>query len=207
MVEDNVRDSMRRNVLKRIGAGAAALVGVAQASNAAAAESSGDAAVQEDLDAEPMNTIPAGTWWGVYDGYTTAEYNEYIEGYQFGCNGDQRHKGVDVGASTGNYAYAWGPGKVVGTGYDGGGYNRWMQVYFPSTDQSLTLGHLLDGSQLAVGTWFEKGDYWARVGTADDGLGSPHIHFRAGWGNHGWSPIGPCEDIDPYIVWRDLGNA
>ncbi|MFY1593155.1 M23 family metallopeptidase [Micromonospora sp. WMMD737] len=149
--------------------------------------------------------LPAGTWWGVEDGRTTSNYKEYFPGYQFGCGGDQRHKGVDVGAPTGNRIYAWGAGRVVGRGYDPGGYNRWIQAYFPSVNMSLTLGHLLDGSELRVGTTFTKGTRWAKIGTRADGLNHSHVHFRAARGNHGASPIGPCEDMNPFILWDALG--
>ncbi|MFE9042563.1 M23 family metallopeptidase [Streptomyces sp. NPDC007818] len=168
----------------------------------AAATGPGTIAAARSADAA---ALPAGTWWGVKGGYTTANYNEYFPGYQFGCNGDQRHKGVDVGAPTGNRVYAWGNGRVVGRGYDAGGYNRWIQVYFPSVNMSLTLGHLLDGSELRVGTTFRKGDVWAKVGTKADGLNHAHTHFRAARGNHGASPIGPCEDMNPFIIWDALG--
>ncbi|MDT0382331.1 hypothetical protein RM572_26585 [Streptomyces sp. DSM 42041] len=150
-------------------------------------------------------SLPAGTWWGVKNGRTTSAYNQYFPGYQFGCRGDQRHKGVDVGAPTGSRSYAWGRGRVVGRGYDPGGYNRWIQVYFPSVNMSLTLGHLLDGSELRVGTSFTRNTVWAKVGTKADGLNHRHIHFRAARGNHGASPIGPCEDMNPFILWDALG--
>jgi len=148
--------------------------------------------------------MPANTWWGVRGGRTTSEYNEYFPGYAFGCNGDQRHKGVDVGAPTGNRIHAWGTGRVVGRGFDPGGYNRWIQVYFPRIDMSMTLGHLLNGSEMTVGTTFQVGDLWGRIGTVEDGLNHSHVHYRAGWGNHGDNPIGPCNDVDPYIVWDAL---
>jgi len=149
--------------------------------------------------------LPAGTWWGVQGGRTTSHYNEYFPGYKFGCNGDQRHKGVDVGAPTGNRIYAWGRGRVVGRGYDPGGYHRWIQVYFPSVNMSLTLGHLRDGSEMPVGTTFNKGALWAKVGTKTDGLNHAHVHFRAARGNHGTAPIGPCEDMNPFTLWNALG--
>ncbi|MGW8986326.1 M23 family metallopeptidase [Streptomyces parvus] len=154
---------------------------------------------------EARASLPAGTWWGVQGGRTTANYNQFFSGYKFGCNGDQRHKGVDVGAPTGNRIYAWGAGRVVGRGYDAGGYHRWIQVYFPSVNMSLTLGHLRDGSEMKLGTTFAKGARWATVGTKADGLNHAHVHFRAARGNHGAAPIGPCEDMNPFIVWDALG--
>ncbi|MFJ9890509.1 M23 family metallopeptidase [Streptomyces sp. NPDC091287] len=188
-----------RRTLAAVAAAVVMVTGLAVASPAASASTA--------VSAPPVAAaeLPAGTWWGVQGGVTTSNYNEYFPGYQFGCNGDQRHKGVDVGAPTGNQVYAWGRGRVVGRGYDPGGYNRWIQVYFPSVDMSLTLGHLLDGSELRVGTTFTRGALWAKVGTRADGLNHAHVHFRATRGNHGASPIGPCEDMNPFVLWDALG--
>ncbi|OEU96391.1 M23 family metallopeptidase [Streptomyces oceani] len=161
--------------------------------------------VRQSTTVSAQAELPDDSWWGVRDGKTTTPYNEYNPGYKFGCNGDQRHKGLDIGAPTGTTIHAWGSGKVVGTGYDDGGYHRWIQVYFPSIDMSMTLGHLLDGSQLKVGSTFEKGDVWAKVGTEADGLNHPHVHYRASKGNHGEAAIGPCEDMDPFVIWDALG--
>lgn len=152
-----------------------------------------------------QSTMPAGTWWGVRGGRTTASYNQYFPGYRFGCRGDQRHKGVDVGAPTGNRIHAWGKGRVVGRGYDTGGYNRWIQVYFPRVNMSLTLGHLRNGTEMRVGQHFTRGRVWARIGTKADGLNHSHVHYRAARGNHGRYPIGPCEDMNPFILWKALG--
>lgn len=202
----------RRDILKSIGTIsvgtlATGTVAAKQSTDEEPDQSGEDASVTAEMDdVSTAATMPAGTWWGVYNGRTTASFDEYIPGYDFGCNGAPYHAGVDVGAPTGNWIYAWGPGRVVGRGYDNGGYNRWIQVYFPSTNQSLTLGHLLDGTELPVGTWFERGDKWAEIGTNADGLGASHVHFRADWGNHGYYPISPCEDINPFVVWDDLGN-
>ncbi|MFB6550768.1 MULTISPECIES: M23 family metallopeptidase [unclassified Streptomyces] len=182
-------------------AAAAAMVAGLMAAAPAAAAPDQKSATARAVAAE----LPAGTWWGVQGGVTTSHYNEFFPGYRFGCDGDQRHKGVDVGAPTGNRVYAWGRGRVVGRGYDPGGYNRWIQVYFPSVDMSLTLGHLLDGSEMRVGTTFTRGARWAKVGTEADGLNHSHVHFRAARGNHGASPVGPCEDMNPFILWDALG--
>ncbi len=151
------------------------------------------------------NDLPDNTWWGVTNGETTTSYDEYIPGYEFGCNGDQRHKGLDVGAETGSPIYAWSDGEVVGRGYDDGGYHRWIQVYFPDVDMSMTLGHLLNGSEMQVGDTFSQGDKWAEVGTVADGLNHAHVHYRAAEGNWGASAIGPCDDMDPFVIWDALG--
>lgn len=83
----------------------------------------------------PAAQLPAGRWWGDQDGVTTSHYNEFFPGHRL---------------------YAWGRGRGVGRGYDPGGCNRWIQIHFPSVDMSLTLGHLLGGSETRVGTTFTR---------------------------------------------------
>lgn len=201
----SLTSTVRRRIVTVTAAAGVLLAGLGGAASAQEPSARHSPAAATAAVTAQVAEMPDGTWWGVQDGETTTAYNEYNAGYQFGCNGDQRHKGIDVGAPTGTTIYAWGSGEVVGRGYDDGGYNRWIQVYFPSVDMSMTLGHLLDGSEMAVGTKFAQGDKWAEVGTVDDGLNHSHVHYRASNGNHGNSAIGPCEDMDPFVIWDALG--
>lgn len=191
----------------RLRTGAVALTAaalLATGASGAVASAPADAGQQRTAVSAPAE-LPDNSWWGVPNGETTFGYDEHSPGYQFGCNGDERHKGLDIGAPTGTKIHAWGTGEVVGSGYDDGGYHRWIQVYFPEIDMSMTLGHLLDGSQMDVGTKFEEGDVWAEIGTEADGINHTHVHYRASKGNHGANPISPCDDMDPFVIWDALG--
>lgn len=158
------------------------------------------------------------TWWGVEDGEHHNGYNILMNRgrYPFGCGGDSRHKGLDVRPkNTGSHrtgfwadgkryrVWSWGYCILRWNAYNNGGYHRYIQVYFPEVDASLTIGHVMNGSTYPVGTVFQTGDRWCDVGTLRDGLGARHIHYRAAWGD--WhSPIGPCNDIHPGRVWNAL---
>lgn len=159
-----------------------------------------------------------GTLYGVEDARISTVYKQLVrwpKGYPFGCPpgkddngyaiGNSRHHGVDLAAAPGTPSYAWGRCKVVRNDYDPGGYHRFQTVYFPDLDLSLTMGHLLNGSAYPVGTWFDQGDLWGRVGTKEDGINHPHIHFRLGRGLWIDPAVTPCGDIDPLILWKRLG--
>lgn len=158
--------------------------------------------------------MPAGTWWGVgrYKGRrprTVTGHGVLLwKGkYPFGCNARpqtrSRHMGLDIGNIPGSPLYAWADGYVIATGYDAGGYHRWLQVVFPSVNWSLTLGHLLNGSQVRVGTRFQRGQYLARIGTKRDGLTYPHVHYRSAPGR--WRRcITPCASVPPIRLWNRL---
>lgn len=153
-------------------------------------------------------------WWGVDGGETTHEYDEYLRNgsYRFGCLGDSRHKGVDVRAETGSPIRAWGRGYVRYNSYDAGGYNRFIGLYYPDANMSVDMGHLLNGSvRVGVGEWFEAGQVLALMGTEQDGLGrkggveDQHVHFRVGVGDWENRAVSPCNDINPYKLWKALG--
>lgn len=157
-------------------------------------------------------SIPRGTWWAVgkkgrwgRKPRTTTGYKVYCwrGRYPFGCSGNSRHHGLDIGNQKGMPIYAWGRCVIRVNGYDHGGYARYVQVFFPDVNWSLTLGHLLNGSTYPVGTWFRKGQYIARVGTKRDGINHPHVHYRAAPGD--WRrAIPPCADRPPGILWNKL---
>lgn len=172
-----------------------------------------EAYVKEDRKAHnpPKKKMPRNTWWGVgpkwlTKPFTTTKYRQYLwKGqYPFGCRGNSRHHGLDVGNKRGMPIYAWGRCVIRINGYDNGGYHRYIQVYFPDVNMTLTLGHLLNGSTYPVGTWFNTGDYIAKVGTKADGLTHPHVHYRGARGDWGNTVIYPCGDIHPVIVWNAL---
>lgn len=130
--------------------------------------------------------------------------------YPYGCNGNSRHHGVDVGGAK-SYAqgmpiFAWGRGYVRFNSYDPTGYRRFLGLYYPSVDKSVDIGHLLNGSvQVRVGGWFDPGQFLARIGTKKDGILNSHVHIRCASGNFGKHAISPCKDEHPIITWRQLG--
>lgn len=168
---------------------------------------------------EKPSGLPKNTWWGVHNGENHNGYNilMYNGNYPFGCNGDSRHKGIDirpkgswvrgigaVPSFTRNSIYAWGRCVVRINGYDAGGYYRYIQVYFPKVNMTLTLGHLKNGSTYPVGTWFNEGDHMGDIGTKRDGLGARHVHYRVSRGDWGEYTIPPCRDMNPFILWNAL---
>lgn len=169
-----------------------------------------------------------GSWWnhtpasrGGRRPYTTTPYKLYLWNgrYPYGCpggyrrgnyvsggiaRGNSRHHGVDVGNVTGMRIWAWMDGYVVSGGYDRYGYRRWIQVYYPRANVTVTHGHLLNGSQIRVGARVRRNSYLAKIGTRYDGINHPHDHIRAAWGR--WvRPIPACSDIPPLRAWRACG--
>jgi murein DD-endopeptidase MepM/ murein hydrolase activator NlpD len=87
----------------------------------------------------------------------------------------RQHKGVDMAAPTGTSVYAACEGEVLRTGYDAGGYGRFIELRHPN-GMSTLYGHL---SRIDV----SKGDRVAAqeqiglVGTTGHSTG-PHLHFE-----------------------------
>src|SRR5690625_2142827 len=82
-----------------VGTGAATEAGSAAASAAQVAPISANALSSQ-------RALPDNTWWGIVNGESSAAYNEHCPGYEFGCSGDELHKGVDISAETGTGIYA-----------------------------------------------------------------------------------------------------
>lgn len=164
--------------------------------------------------------MPAGSFYGVEQGEMHNDYNILMYGgrYPFGCNGDSRHKGVDSRpkasrkwgrwiADGGRWdVYAWGKCVVRVNGYDDGGYHRYMQLYFPEVNMTMTAGHLMNGTAHPVGTWFERGDKIAECGTKRDGLGARHVHYRVSQGDWKQTVIPPCRDMHPAVLFNLLNG-
>lgn len=172
------------------------------------------AAFEDELGTDQVGTdaLPSNTWYGVgpkwgYKPHTTTSYLKYLwQGrYPYGCK-NSRHHGLDIGKTVGMPIYTWGRCKITLNRYDLYGYHRYVQVYFPSVNMSLTLGHLRNGSTYPVGTWFKKGQYIAKVGTKREGINHPHVHYRAARGNWGRTPIPPCSDLNPAQIWNALNR-
>ena len=96
-------------------------------------------------------------------------------GSPFGPRGTGFHPGIDLPASTGTPVGAAGPGRVIFTGYDAGGYGNLVEITHGGGVVSM-YAHLSTilvrfGQSVATGTRV------GRVGTSGESTG-PHLHFE-----------------------------
>ena len=88
------------------------------------------------------------------------------------------HRGYDIAAPSGTPLYAYLPGKVTKSAYDGlyGNYIEWKDSVY---GQIHFYGHMLGPSPLKVGQEFKQGDSLGRVGSTGRSEG-PHVHWEIG---------------------------
>jgi hypothetical protein len=96
-------------------------------------------------------------------------------GSPFGPRGTGFHPGIDLPAATGTPVGAAGPGRVIFTGYDPGGYGNLVEIAHGAGVVSM-YAHLSTilvrfGQSVATGTRV------GRVGTSGESTG-PHLHFE-----------------------------
>jgi murein DD-endopeptidase MepM/ murein hydrolase activator NlpD len=87
----------------------------------------------------------------------------------------RRHKGVDIAAPTGTSVYSSAEGQVLRTGYDAGGYGRFIEVRHPN-GMSTLYGHL-SRVDVASGDRIDAGGRIGLVGSTGRSTG-PHLHFE-----------------------------
>lgn len=85
------------------------------------------------------------------------------------------HEGVDIAAPIGTSVYATTEGRVIRTGYDAGGYGRFVEVRHPNGMTSL-YGHL-SRIDVASGDEVAAGARLGLVGNTGRSTG-PHLHFE-----------------------------
>lgn len=104
---------------------------------------------------------------------------------RLGGAGARRHEGVDIAAPIGTAVYATAEGRVLRTGYDAGGYGRFVEVRHPNGMTSL-YGHL-SRVDVASGEALAPGERLGLVGNTGRSTG-PHLHFEI---RRGERPVNP----------------
>lgn len=97
----------------------------------------------------------------------------------------RRHEGVDIAAPTGTGVRAAAEGRVLRTGYDAGGYGRFIEVRHPNGMTTL-YGHL-SRVDVASGDAVTPGQRIGLVGSTGRSTG-PHLHFEVRRGDRQVNP-------------------
>ena len=122
-------------------------------------------------------------------------FDEPVRGYQvnsaFGIRrlpgqNARRHEGVDIAAPTGTGVMVAAEGQVLRTGYDAGGYGRFIEVRHPN-GMSTLYGHL-SRVDVASGDAVGSGQRIGLVGSTGRSTG-PHLHFEVRRGDRQVNPV------------------
>lgn len=97
----------------------------------------------------------------------------------------RRHEGVDIAAPTGTGVRVAAEGQVLRTGYDAGGYGRFIEVRHPN-GMSTLYGHL-SRIDVASGDAVAPGQRIGLVGSTGRSTG-PHLHFEVRRGDRQVNP-------------------
>ena len=87
----------------------------------------------------------------------------------------RQHKGVDIAAPQGTSVFVASEGEVARTGYDAGGYGRFIEVRHPN-GMSTLYAHL-SRIDVARGDRLSSGERIGLVGSTGRSTG-PHLHFE-----------------------------
>ncbi len=87
----------------------------------------------------------------------------------------RQHKGVDIAAPQGTSVFVACEGEVIRTGYDAGGYGRFIEVRHPN-GMSTLYAHL-SRIDVARGDRLGSGERIGLVGSTGRSTG-PHLHFE-----------------------------
>lgn len=98
----------------------------------------------------------------------------------------RHHDGVDIAAPTGTGVRVAAEGRVLRTGYDAGGYGRFIEVQHPNGMSSL-YGHL-SRIDVASGDAVASGQRIGLVGSTGRSTG-PHLHFEVRRGDRQVNPV------------------
>lgn len=97
----------------------------------------------------------------------------------------RHHDGVDIAAPSGTSVYVAAEGRVLRTGYDAGGYGRFIEVVHPN-GMSTLYGHL-SRVDVASGERLVEGERIGLVGNTGRSTG-PHLHFEVRRGDRQVNP-------------------
>ena len=101
-------------------------------------------------------------------------------------NGRTRaHQGVDIAAPQGTGVYSAAEGEVLRTGYDAGGYGRFIELRHPN-GMSTLYGHL-SRVDVATGDHIDGDERIGLVGSTGRSTG-PHLHFEVRRGDRQIDP-------------------
>ncbi|QYF87596.1 M23 family metallopeptidase [Brevundimonas sp. PAMC22021] len=106
------------------------------------------------------------------------------------------HKGVDIAAPIGTSVFSTSEGRVLRTGYDAGGYGKFIEVRHPNGLTSL-YGHL-SRVDVTAGAVIAAGERIGLVGSTGFSTG-PHLHFEV---RRGGAQVDPAK-----IMGRDFQVA
>jgi murein DD-endopeptidase MepM/ murein hydrolase activator NlpD len=98
----------------------------------------------------------------------------------------RHHDGVDIAAPTGTAVNVAAEGQVLRTGYDAGGYGRFIEVRHPNGMTTL-YGHL-SRVDVASGDTLFQGERIGLVGSTGRSTG-PHLHFEVRRGDRQVNPV------------------
>lgn len=98
----------------------------------------------------------------------------------------RHHDGVDIAAPTGTGVRVAAEGRILRTGYDAGGYGRFIEVQHPNGMSSL-YGHL-SRIDVASGDAVASGQRIGLVGSTGRSTG-PHLHFEVRRGDRQVNPV------------------
>ena len=115
-----------------------------------------------------------------FDGYMWPAQGVLTSGY--GWRWGRMHRGVDIAGPVGTPIYAAGPGVVVSSGWNSGGYGNMVDIRHP--DGSMT--RYAHNSRLLVnaGQQVRQGQQIAEMGSTGYSTG-PHLHFEIHIPNQG----------------------
>ncbi|WP_332659951.1 M23 family metallopeptidase [Brevundimonas sp.] len=98
----------------------------------------------------------------------------------------RNHEGVDIAAPQGTGVFVSAEGSVVRTGYDAGGYGRFVEIRHPNGMTTL-YGHL-SRLDVASGDRVDGGQRIGLVGSTGRSTG-PHLHFEVRRGDRQVNPV------------------
>ena len=98
----------------------------------------------------------------------------------------RQHKGVDIAAPTGTTVFVSAEGEVLRTGYDAGGYGRFIEVAH-ANGMSTLYAHL-SRVDVSRGEHVGPGERIGLVGTTGRSTG-PHLHFEVRRGGQQVNPV------------------